>query len=344
MTWTPMLERPWTVQGPAAGRTPGAALHRELAPVAGAPRVARHDPDAQRLLAGLARPQATLPAQLLYDETGREWLDTLGELPEHEQVRAEDDLMHAHAREMADEAGARDVLLDLAAGACAGTLRLATLFDAEHVVAVDGCPRWLEEGRRVLRAGLPWARVQTHVADPTVDLGLPVLPAGRRLIALMGSAYGRFAPQGAETLLARLRASAGDEAALLIGVDLVQDAALMEAAWDDAIGVAAMLNRHALERANAMAGTDFVLDDWEHEARWDGRHSRIELRLVARHDLWVEWPGGQRRFRAGEAIETAHRYRTRPDRLAALLRRAGWTRHRLWTDAARGHAVLLAQA
>jgi uncharacterized SAM-dependent methyltransferase len=46
---------------------------------------------------------------------------------------------------------------------------------------------------------------------------------------------------------------------LLIGVDLVKDKALLDAAYDDPLGVTAAFNRNLLRHVNARLDADFSL-------------------------------------------------------------------------------------
>jgi hypothetical protein len=78
--------------------------------------------------------------------------------------------------------------------------------------------------------------------------------------------------------------------ALLIGVDLVKPADVLEAAYDDALGITAAFNLNLLRHLNLVLDADFDVRDWRHVAFFDGAASRIEMHLEARHALTVRWP------------------------------------------------------
>ncbi len=82
--------------------------------------------------------------------------------------------------------------------------------------------------------------------------------------------------------------------------------------------------------------------DWRHVALFDRAAARIEMHLEARRALAVRWPGGERRFAAGERIHTEDSYKWTRDGFEALLREAGFGRVRTWTDEAGWFAVMLA--
>ena len=158
-----------------------------------------------------------------------------------------------------------------------------------------------------------------------------------------GSSIGNFAPDEALRLL-REAHTAARGGALLIGVDLVKDKAVLDAAYDDALGVTAAFNLNVLRHLNRIAGTDFRLADWRHVAFFDPERSRIEMHLEARQSLIVHWPGGERRFAAGERILTEHSWKWTRTRFDTLLREAGFGDVACWTDARDGFAVFLACA
>jgi L-histidine Nalpha-methyltransferase len=180
--------------------------------------------------------------------------------------------------------------------------------------------------------------------DFSARLALPAaLCQPRSLVFYPGSSVGNFDPADALRLLREALALA-DGGALLIGVDLVKDRAVLEAAYDDALGVTASFNLNLLRHLNRLIGSDFDARQWQHLARFDAPASRIEMHLVARQAVTVSWPGGERHFRAGERIHTENSYKWTLAGFQALLRDAGWRGVRHWTDEQQAFAVLLATA
>jgi uncharacterized SAM-dependent methyltransferase len=77
-------------------------------------------------------------------------------------------------------------------------------------------------------------------------------------------------------------------------------------------------------------------------ALFDRAASRIEMHLEARRALTVRWPGGERRFEAGERMHTEDSYKWVPADFEALLRDAGFRQVRQWSDAQGWFSVMLA--
>ncbi len=118
----------------------------------------------------------------------------------------------------------------------------------------------------------------------------PMVEAGARLFFYPGSSIGNFSPDEALRFLRQVRTAGGDDARLVIGVDLVKDAPLLDAAYDDALGVTAAFNRNLLNHVNRLAGTDFDVRDWRHVAFFNSAASRIEMHLEARREVQVRVP------------------------------------------------------
>jgi dimethylhistidine N-methyltransferase len=293
---------------------------------------------------GLRAPAAHVAPKFFYDLLGSRLFDAITALDEYYPTRTEAAIFERAAPAMADACGRGRPLVDLGAGSCAKAARLFADFAPSQYMAVDISVDYLRDALAALQ--------RAHPALPMVGLGLDFsaaldLPAsvapGPRTVFYPGSSIGNFSPDEALALLRRVHAaSAGGH--LLIGVDLVKDAAVLQAAYDDALGVTAAINLNALRHVNALLGSDNDPRLWRHAARWDAAASRIEMHLIAREAQTVSWPGGERRFAAGEAVHTenSHKYRRRD--FEALLRDAGFRGVDSWTDERDGFAVFAARA
>lgn len=78
---------------------------------------------------------------------------------------------------------------------------------------------------------------------------------------------------------------------LLIGVDLIKDSAVLDAAYADALGVTAAFDRNVLRRVNTGLDADFDVADWQHVAFYNALAARMGMHLEARRSLIANWPG-----------------------------------------------------
>ncbi|GGX77818.1 L-histidine N(alpha)-methyltransferase [Pseudoduganella dura] len=295
--------------------------------------------------AGLLAPQAGTSPKYLYDSLGSRLFEAICELPEYYPTRTEAAIFAIHGEDIARRIGTGSTLIDLGAGNCAKAASLFPLLQPQQYVPIDISRDFLNEAVGRLRQRFP-AIAMTALA---LDLSGPFeLPAGvntaRRQFFYPGSSIGNFAPHEAVAFLRRVRDNTYADGGLLIGVDLVKDAAVLDAAYDDAIGVTAAFNLNMLRHLNHLTGSDFDVRQWQHVAFFNAAESRIEMHLEARTALTVCWPGGERRFARGERIHTEDSYKYTPESFAAVLAQAGFTADAVWTDDAGWFAVMHARA
>ena len=121
----------------------------------------------------------------------------------------------------------------------------------------------------------------------------------------------------------------GRRGTLIIGVDLVKDANVLNAAYDDAAGVTAKFNLNLLARINRELGADFDLD-----ALLATRPSTMPSAAASR---CISPAASARRcgsagrmieFRAGETIHTESSYKYTVESFGALARAAPAGRRR----------------
>ncbi len=303
----------------------------------------------QDALEGLLQSQAAIAPKFFYDALGSRLFDAITELDAYYLTRTEAAIFAAHAAAMARAVhaitGPRPAMVDLGAGNCAKAARLFDVIAPRAYVAVDISADYLQQSLQALQREHPDLDISGVGMDFSERLalpeGLPGVGEGPRLLFYPGSSIGNFAPRQALALLVDMhRAARGG--ALLIGVDLVKSAQVLQAAYDDELGVTAAFNLNALRHLNALAGTDFRVRQWQHVALFNPEASRIEMHLQAREDLVVTWPGGQRVFRAGERMHTENSYKWTPAKFTQMLREAGFTQVAHWCDPQDAFGVFLA--
>lgn len=309
-------------------------------------QITHDDPAAIRveLLAGLTAPVATIAPKYLYDALGARLFAAITELPEYYPTRTEAAIFAEYQHEMAEVLGPVATLVDLGAGNCEKAERLFAALRVCRYVAVDISVDYLLESLERLQRHHPAIEMLGVGLDFSHSLRLPS-EIGEAPCTLFypGSSVGNFTPDEALALLRQAHAECRG-GALLIGVDLVKPFDVLEAAYDDPLGVTAAFNRNMLLHLNRRVGTDFDIVDWRHVAFFNVQCSRIEMHLEALRDTRVRWPGGERRFAASERMHTENSYKWRVDDFAALLAAAGFSASRHWCDARGWFAVFAARA
>ena len=292
----------------------------------------------------LLAPVASVAPKFFYDRLGSFLFEAITELPEYYPTRTEASIFAAHGAEMARCIGSGGTLIDLGAGNCAKAARLFPLLEPRAYVAVDISVEFLREALRQVQRENPAIAMTGLGLDFSTSFELPAdVVVGRPTFFYPGSSIGNFTPDEAVAFLRRVHGQARG-GGLLIGVDLVKPVAELERAYDDALGVTAAFNLNLLRHLNRVIGSDFDPVQWRHVAFFDAAASRIEMHLEARDAVTVRWPDGERTFAAGERIHTENSCKYEVSSFAGLLRDAGFTPVRHWTDANDGFAVFWAIA
>lgn len=298
----------------------------------------------QDIIKNLERTPACISPKYLYDSRGSALFDVITRLPEYYLPRTERSIMETYGAEIRRSIGPDSTIIELGAGGCEKSRALCRMIEPTHFIAVDIAGEFVNEAVNRLQTEFPKLHAQAVVADLTQRIDLPKdVPHTGRVAFYPGSSIGNFDPEHAVDLLTRIHDLVSEEGTLLIGVDLVKNTEVLEAAYNDASNVTAAFNLNVLANVNHLAGSDFQTSQWCHQAFFNVPCSRIEMHLEATHATTVRWPGGQRHFDSGERIHTENSYKYAPDAFHALLTRAGFRQIQIWTDPQRWFAVVLAR-
>jgi L-histidine N-alpha-methyltransferase len=287
--------------------------------------------------AGLAARQKWIPPVHFYDEEGSRLFDAICDTEEYYPTRTETALLEAVSDDVMRAANPRQ-LVELGSGTARKTRILleamSRVTGGHSFVPLDVSEQALRMSARELVDEYEWLDVHGVVGD--YERTLALLPSGnRRLFAFLGSTIGNYDDETATRFLRSIRERFREGDSLLLGADLVKDADVLRAAYDDAAGLSAAFNRNMLSVLNRELKANFQLDAFEHVIKWNTIESQIEMHLRARTaqrvfvgDLQLEVA-----FAAGETLHTEiSRKFTRP-RVEALLAQAGFALREWYTPA-----------
>jgi dimethylhistidine N-methyltransferase len=298
--------------------------------------------DLAEIIEGLSRTQKTLSPKYFYDDRGSALFEAICELPEYYPTRTELGIMRAHAGDIAERVGPRASVIELGSGSSVKTrILLKHLDQPAAYVPVDISRDHLVAAAAELARDFPAIEVLPVAADFTHPFPLPSprIPPLRNLVYFPGSTIGNFSAPAALELLCVMHQEAGDNGALLIGVDLKKDPAVLHRAYNDSAGVTAEFNLNMLRRINREFGADFDLDAFRHRAVWDEEYGRIEMRLVSDRAQTVRIGGREIGFEPDEFIVTEHSHKYSPRQFGAMAEQAGFRVVDAWTDPKRWFSV-----
>ena len=286
-------------------------------------------------IAGLSRPQKTLPCKFLYDEEGSRLFNEICELEEYYPTRTEDQILRDNINEIASLIGSECRLVEFGSGSSTKTRHLLThLPSMSGYVPIDisGC-QLLESAARLANE-FPGLEINPLESDYCEISEIPDTKRNpRRTVAFFpGSTIGNFDPVAAVAFLRKIAFLCGSDGGLLIGVDRKKPRQILEPAYNDRKGTTAKFNLGILARANRELGADFDLSAFRHHAPYNEIHGRIEMRLVSQRAQTVNLDSQEFSFEEGEYITTEHSYKYTIPGFAGVASKAGFELVRNWED------------
>ena len=297
------------------------------------------------VLAGLAQPQKAIPARWLYDDAGSQLFEDITQVPEYYPTRSEKEILENRGQEFAEAVGSGRAVVEFGSGSSVKTPLLLKAIDPGAYVPLDIAGDFLRAAAADLSAKFPGLPVYPVEADFTKKVQLPAEVSDMPKLGFFpGSTIGNMVPRSAVDLLRSMRETLGTDAMLLIGMDLIKDKDVLEAAYDDARGVTARFNLNLLHRINRELNGTIPVDRFHHEARWNDTFARIEMHAVAEEDVTFSVAGRRFSMQAGETIHTENSHKFDARSSNTLLLAGHWTPIARWTDAKGRFSVIAAEA
>ncbi len=300
---------------------------------------------ARSVAAGLARRPRSLECRFLYDARGSSLYERITEQPEYYPTRTEAAILARCAPRLRKLTGPVS-LLEFGSGSSAKTDHLLAAWlnadPAVRYIPVDVSESALKQASRTIAERRPQARIIG--IHGTYQEVFPLLPeVSPVLVIFLGSTLGNFEEREATHFLRRLAAALGPEDRFLLGVDLVKEPAVLEAAYNDAAGVTAAFTRNLFARMNRELGCDLDLSAIEHLARWQPERRQIEIhaRFNQSQTVRLRSLGSSFQIAAGEEIQVEISRKFDLAMLPAWLAACGFTIQETFTDERRWFALLL---
>ena len=297
------------------------------------------------VLAGLAEPIKAVPARWLYDDAGSRLFEDITRLPEYYPTRAETEILTARGADFARLIGPGRTVVEFGSGSSVKTPLLLRAIAPAAYVPLDISGAFLRAAAADLGAKFPDLPVYPVEADFMKPVRLPPQVAAMPKLGFFpGSTIGNMVARTAVDLLRSMRETLGAQSHLLIGMDLIKQAAVLQTAYDDAAGVTAAFNLNLARRINRELDGTIPVDRLRHVARWNDTYARMEMHLEALEDISFTVSGRPFSMARGETIHTenSHKFDRRSQHL--LLLAGGWTPEERWLDEAGRFSLILASA
>jgi L-histidine N-alpha-methyltransferase len=297
------------------------------------------------VLEGLAQVPKAIPARWLYDDAGSELFEAITQLPEYYPTRAETEILSGRCEDFRRLIPAGRAVVEFGSGSSVKTPLLLGCIDPASYVPLDISGDFLRSAAEDLAQRFPDLPIHPVEADFMKPVHLPdQVEDMAKLGFFPGSTIGNMVARTAVDLLRSMRATLGADSQLLIGMDLIKDPDVLEAAYDDAQGVTAEFNLNLARRINRELRGTIPLDALRHVAVWNDTFARIEMHLKAERAIEFEVAGQHFALAEGETIHTENSHKFDRRSQYTLLLAGGWTPVERWLDSEGRFSLILADA
>lgn len=289
----------------------------------------------REIVDGLSGEVKKISPKYFYDQRGSQLFDEITRLPEYYLTATELGIMRDNMDEICALVGERASLIEFGSGSSLKTrLLLDHLPALAAYVPVDISGDYLHACAAQIRDEYPHVDVLPVVADFTQHFQLPspAITPVRNIAYFPGSTIGNFEHDAALELLRVMHHEAGENGALLIGVDLQKDPKLIERAYNDSAGVTAEFNLNMLQHLNRDYGANFDITEFAHSANYDQDNGRVVIELVSQVEQTFAIGNTEFNLANGEAILTEYSHKYTIEGFADMVEQVGFSVAKIWTD------------
>ena len=288
---------------------------------------------------GLTSNPKHLFPKYLYDELGSRLFEAICQVDEYYLTRAEDEILTNHADEIVASIPDCQTLIELGSGSAEKTRKIIEALIQRHgdllFVPVDISASALEESSHALLDSYPSLRIDAYAADYFQALAaLPARDASPALVLFLGSNIGNFEKDEATGFLRAIRHVLHRGDALLLGADLKKDPAILEAAYNDSLGVTRSFIVNELERINRELDANFDLWAFGLRSVYNQLLGRVEVYLesLKQQEVTIQSLNLTIGLAAGERIHVENAYKFDTEDLRNLGQQTGFKLERTWLD------------
>ncbi|MBZ0265942.1 L-histidine N(alpha)-methyltransferase [bacterium] len=284
---------------------------------------------------GLRATPKWMPSKYFYDKRGSEIFEQICELDEYYVTRTEKQIMEDNIEEISARIGSKVALIEPGSGNSEKVRFLLNNLDNPLIYTpMEISVEYMKEVVEELEREFPELAILPVVGDFTASFQLPdysVSPK-KRVFYFPGSTIGNFTPSEASKLLRNFSSHCQVGDGLLIGIDLLKEEAILEAAYDDAMGVTAEFNLNLLRRMQNELHAELDLENYSHKAVVNHEHSRVEMHLLSLSNQKIVIDDQEYSLREGETIHTENSYKYTPQQIKELGESADYKLLAAWYD------------
>jgi L-histidine N-alpha-methyltransferase len=234
---------------------------------------------AESVCEGLRKSPRQFECRFLYDARGSELYEHICIQPEYYLTRTEAAILQRHAADISRETG-HCHLIELGSGSSVKTDYLISAYQTHYnnvcYTPIDISASALTLAGRTIINKRP--NVQVVGIHGTYNDSFQLIGrSSPELIIFLGSTIGNFSEEEEHCFFRDIGDNMQNGDYLLLGVDLVKETSLLEAAYNDAAGITAAFTKNYFARMNRELDTQIDLDHLQHVAFFNPEKSRMEI-------------------------------------------------------------------
>ena len=302
---------------------------------------------ADEIASGLNRDSKYINPKFFYDKKGSDLFEQICGLPEYYPTRTEIEILKNLKSDLSKYLDASFRLVELGSGSSIKTRLILDIF-AENQNKIEYFPidisEILTESSELLQKDYADLHI-TGIID-TYEGGLEFIEKyddKKNLIIFLGSSFGNFIPNEGKTFLQKINSTMKKEDLFLIGLDLVKGIQILENAYNDTKGITSKFNLNVLSRINDELDADFVLNNFEHFAKYNEQDQRVEMYLksLVNQSVIISKANLSLTLKQGELIHTEHSHKYKISQIKELMDKTGFKIMQNWLDAKEHYALIL---
>lgn len=294
---------------------------------------------------GLLSAPRRLESRFLYDSAGSALFDSITQLPEYYLTRSETSILTANSTRIREITGPV-TLVELGSGSALKTdLLLHAWLDCTEgscYVPVDVSETALSAACERITAKFPQVRVIGLNSE--YEAAFPLFPQlSPTMVIFLGSSIGNFSTDEMSRFVSTMAAALKPGDFFLVGIDLVKEVHLLEAAYNDAAGVTANFTRNLFARMNRELGSSLDTDSIEHVARYHSAREQIETfaHFRRRQTLYLAPIDRRIVIPQGESVQVEISRKFRLERFVPYVKGFGFDAEQIFTDERGWFALVL---
>ena len=292
----------------------------------------------EEIFSSLNQESKFINPKFFYDQKGSALFEQICSLPEYYPTRTEISILKRISNDLLTHVKENFRIVELGSGASVKTRVILDLFtnlqEKTEYFPIDISEILTESSEKLLK--IYDTLHITGIVD-SYEGGLKFLNAyddKNNLILFLGSSFGNFSYEDGIYFLKKINATMKPGDLFLIGLDLVKDKDVLEAAYNDSKNITANFNLNVLSRINDELDADFDLNNFSHHAIYNEEKQRIEmyLRSLVSQSVVISKSNFVLKLKKDELIHTEHSHKYTPSQINTFLEDAGFKIKQTWSD------------